>query len=163
MILLLLMPMLTLQGFEPPVRKGDPSPVHFWHEVTSVATPQEIWDIWTDVPQWHTWDSGLKAARADSLLSLGVQGTITSLEGRESAFEIVEWQPLRSYTFRTKLPLGGLYVRRSLEETPDGVRFTHEVWFQGFSKGLFGRILGPGFREMLPDVMAEVARQAEGR
>jgi hypothetical protein len=134
---------------------------HFRHTLSTGADPQKIWQVWTDVTGWHTWDTGLKAGRLNGPFVPGARGQIISLEGRKSAFRIVALEPGKSYTFKTSLPLGGLFVRRSWEEKDGTIYFTHEVWFSGLTGGLFARQFGDTFREMLPQVMQNVKQLAE--
>jgi len=129
---------------------------HFWYTLESDATPHQIWTIWTDVANWHQWDSGLKAAEMQSPFQLNATGIITSLEGRKSKFKIVELEEGTTYTFKTKLPLGSLYVKRYLEQKNEKTYFTHEVWFQGLTKGIFAKAFGKKFKAMLPEVMQSI-------
>ncbi|MEM6802096.1 MAG: SRPBCC domain-containing protein [Bacteroidota bacterium] len=136
---------------------------HFWYSLETEASTEEIWKIWTEVENWKSWDRGLQDAQLDSpSFQLGAKGRITSLEGRVSKFSLVQFEQGISYTFKTKLPLGGLYVKRYLEEKGDKTRFTHEVWFQGITAGIFAKSFGPKFREMLPGVLQKIKELAEG-
>lgn len=141
-------------------QKKEASPRHFWHTLESTAPPEKIWATWTDVARWHQWDSGLKQAEMTEAFALGAKGVITSLEGRKSKFKVVDYQPGQSYTFKTQLPLGSLYVKRSLEVKAGKTYFTHEVWFSGLTGGIFARQFGPKFMTMLPEVMNQVKNQA---
>ncbi|GAB4417505.1 MAG: hypothetical protein OHK0039_27970 [Bacteroidia bacterium] len=138
-----------------------PTDRHFWHTLETRASSEAIWRLWTDVPNWKTWDSGLSDAKMQVPFGLGARGIIVSLEGRTSAFVVTDCDPGRSYTYQTRLPLGALYVRRSLETAHSGTRFTHEVWFRGVSGPLFARLFGGVFRTMLPKVMEQVRALAE--
>ncbi|MEM9025263.1 MAG: SRPBCC family protein, partial [Bacteroidota bacterium] len=124
----------------------EPTDKHFWHSATTTAAADTIWAIWTDVAAWKNWDTGLRDAVMSEPFALGASGTIISLEGRKSRFTVVAFEPGKAYTFRTKLPLGSLYVKRFLEADGATVRFTHEVWFRGFTGGLFARAFGKRFR-----------------
>ena len=93
--------------------------------------------------------------------ALKAKGVITSLEGRRSKFKVVDYIKGESYTFKTKLPLGSLYVKRYLEQKDGKIYFTHEVWFKGLTGGLFAKSFGPKFRAMLPEVMQKIKTQAE--
>ena len=86
---------------------------------------------------------------------------IISLEGRKSKFEIVEYEERKSYTMKTKLPLGSLYVKRYLKMDGRSTRFTHEVWFAGLTRGLFAKAFGGKFRGMLPEVLNNIKTIAE--
>lgn len=138
-----------------------PSNKHFWYSMETTASPDEIWSIWTDVANWKDWDSGLKDASIKGEFKLNAKGMITSLEGRKSKFKIVEFDEGKSYTFKTKLPLGGLYVKRYLEVKDGKTIFTHEVWFKGMTRGIFAKAFGGEFREMLPDVLGNIKGIAE--
>ena len=85
---------------------------HFSYTMETRATPDKIWGVWTDVPNWKAWDTGLKDAYLKDAFGLKAKGSIISLEGRKSKFSIVEYTEGESYTMKTKLPLGSRYVRR---------------------------------------------------
>ncbi|MEL7534204.1 MAG: SRPBCC family protein [Bacteroidota bacterium] len=137
-------------------QQGPQSDKHFWHTVSTDAAKEAVWQVWTEVENWQDWDSGLQSASLDGAFTAGAKGTILSLEGRKSRFKVVEYVEGQSYTFKTNLPLGALYVRRSFSEQEGQLRFTHEVWFQGLSAGLFAKMFGPKFRAVLPEVMQAV-------
>jgi hypothetical protein len=134
---------------------------HFWHTVETTANPETIWNIWTDVANWKNWDLGLKDASMDETFSLHAKGNIISLEGRKSKFKIVALEEGKSYTFKTKLLLSSLYVKRSLTVQDGKTLFTHEVWFKGFTAGIFAKAFGGDFRALLPKAMDKIKEIAE--
>ena len=134
---------------------------HFSCTMETSASPDKIWGIWTDVPKWKNWDSGLKDASLKDPFGLKAKGTIISLEGRKSKFTITQYNEGESYTMRTKLPLGSLYVKRYQQKREGVTVFTHEVWFKGLTKGVFAKAFGGKFREMLPGVLQNVKKIAE--
>ena len=138
-----------------------PTNKHFWHTMETTASSNEIWSIWTDVNKWKDWDTGLKDASIKEELGLGAKGIIISLEGRKSKFKVVEYEEGKSYTYKTKLPLGGLYVKRYLKKENGTTTFTHEVWFKGLTAGIFAKTFGKKFRKMLPDVLENIKQIAE--
>ncbi|WP_299365920.1 SRPBCC family protein [Winogradskyella sp.] len=138
-----------------------PTNKHFWYSLETSASPEAIWKIWTDVPNWKDWDTGLKDASIKDSFNLGVKGTIISLENRKSKFKVVEYIEGQSYTYKTKLPLGSLYVKRYLTTKNGRTTFTHEVWFKGLTSGFFAKSFGGKFREMLPDVLNNIKTIAE--
>jgi len=103
----------------------------------------------------------LMDASMEGDFQLNAVGTIISLEGRKSKFKVVEFQEGRSYTIRTRLPLGGLFVKRSLEVESGITHFEHEVWFSGLSRPIFARLFGRKFREMLPEVLKNIKNLLE--
>ncbi len=134
---------------------------HFSSTLTTSASPETIWQIWTDVPNWKNWDTGLQDASMASPWERGAKGKILSLEGRKAKFKVVEWVPQESYTYKTQLPLASLYVKRTLKTEAGQTVFTHEVWFSGLLGGVFAKALGTSFREMLPGVLQNIKEIAE--
>lgn len=91
----------------------------------------------------------------------GTAGKLIPDKGPKITFRLIEVIPGQSYTFSTSLPLGALYVKRFLSSQNGQTIFTHEVWFTGLTKGIFGRSLGRNYRQILPEVMANIKRIAE--
>lgn len=142
-------------------QEATPSNQHFWHTSTTSAAPEKVWELWTDVPQWKSWDTGLSDANMEGQFQLNSTREIISLEGRTSKFKVVEFTDGESYTFRTKLPLGSLCVKRYLSTEGGKTTFTHEVWFTGLTKGIFAKAFGEKFRAMLPEVLENIKHLAE--
>ncbi|MEN0048156.1 MAG: SRPBCC family protein [Bacteroidota bacterium] len=134
---------------------------HFWHTVETTAPPERIWKIWTDVSNWKAWDTGLKDAQLEGVFKLNAKGFIISLEGRKAKFKVTEYIENQSYTYKTALPLGGLYVKRYLSAENGKTTFSHEVWFEGLTKKIFAKILGSDFQKMLPEVLQNIKNLAE--
>ena len=147
---------------QPPKRPPRPTRRHFWHEEHTTAPSNRIWEIWTDVANWHHWDRGLRSARLSGTFTAGARGELTALNGQTTPFELCTVVPGRTYTFGTKLPFGGLYVLRKLYPTETGTTFTHEVWFAGRSSGIFALLLGKKFQRLLPEAMRAITKIAEG-
>ncbi|MFK7933093.1 MAG: SRPBCC family protein [Saprospiraceae bacterium] len=158
--LTILLSLLTMTAF---AQTKTPTNKHFWHTVETTAAPEQIWQLWTNVPNWKNWDTGLKDATIEGTFQLNAKGQITSLEGRTSNFKVVEYVAGKSYTFKTSLPFGGLYVKRFYEVKNGKTFFTHEVWFQGLTGGIFAKLFGSNFRKILPEVMKKVKQVAENQ
>ena len=145
-----------------PSRQPDKfSPRAFEATRETSADPDRIWRIWTDVAGWKNWDSGLRDASLAGAFVAGAKGKIVALNGRTASFRVTEVEAGVSYTYRVKLPLAALELRRRLEQTGGRTIFTHQVRFVGLLGGVFARVLGKRFRELLPEVMENVKALAE--
>lgn len=154
-ILLLLMWNTTMSSVTPPSKH------YFSASQSTTAKPEAIWNLWTDVSTWQEWDDGLKTAELDQTFVVGAKGKIISLNGQKARFEVVEVLPNQGYTFKTKLPLGSLWIRRSMEQNGAITTFKHEVWFQGITAGIFAKVMGKEFKQMLPKVLENIKQLAE--
>ncbi|MFD1514738.1 SRPBCC family protein [Halomarina rubra] len=133
----------------------------FSHSTETTAPPRRVWDVWTTVEQWPTWDTELREATLDGEFCEGATGELTPRRGRATSFVVTDVDPVRSYTYVADLPLARLVVRRSLHSHDGGTNFTHEVWFEGPLGRVFSRTLGRHYRHALPQVMEAVREQAE--
>lgn len=138
-----------------------PAEKSFQHTVCTPASGAEIWRIWTDVPNWHTWDSGLTSAQLEGSFGPGAKGTLVSDGGNKARFKITDITDGQAYTFETRLPLGKLVIRREWKQENGQTCFTHIVSFKGLSAGLFWRMLAPGYQQKLPEAMENIRAQAE--
>ena len=132
----------------------------FTHTVTTTASADAIWRLWTDVTTWKDWDRGLKDAEMTGPMKLGATGRIIPLSGPASTFQITEFVDGEHYAFETRMPLARLTVRRTLISR-DPVTFRHDVSFDGLGAGFWAGRFGPGFRAALPPTMAALSAQAE--
>ena len=132
----------------------------FSHTLTTEASPERVWQLWTDATTWKDWDKGLKDAEIDEPFTLGATGRILPLSGPASKFEVVEYVEGQSYAFETRLPFARLTVRRSFVSL-NPTTFQHEVSFDGLLAGFWAGRFGPGFRAALPPTMTSLAELAE--
>lgn len=136
---------------------------HFSHTDSTRADSDKIWQVWTDVPNWKQWDKGLKEALLEGEFKVGAKGKLIPDKGPKSTFIIAELLPGKSYTFKTKIPFGWLVIQRTLMVKNGMTYFTHDVEFTGLLKKTLGNALGKKYRAMLPEVMAEIKRIAQGK
>lgn len=134
---------------------------HFAHTDSTHATADKIWKVWTDVPNWKQWDKGLREASLEGPFVLGAKGRLTPDKGPASSFVISELIPGKGYTFKTRIPLGWIIVRRTLEVREEKTFFRHEVRFTGPFKVLLGRSAGRRYRAMLPETLSAIKHIAE--
>ena len=139
------------------------TPKDFSCTLTTTASSERIWQLWTDVAGWPRWDTPLQSASLEASIALGVSGQLVTRNGQRSPFTVTEFSPMSSYTYRTKLPLAALTVRRFFgRKHEDGrLEFTHHVAFSGTLGGLFAALLGRGFMRQLPEVMTKLRQLAE--
>ena len=94
------------------VQEQESSNKHFWYslETTAFLTP---FGPYGPMSQLENWDTGLKDAAIDEEITPRAQGTILSLEGRTSQFDIVDFT-LGPHTHQNQLPLANLFQKRTL-------------------------------------------------
>lgn len=154
-VFLLLSTLLTVTA------NAQQSNFHFSHTESTAVGGDKIGQIWTDVPNWKQWDKGLKKAIIEGGFRVGTKGKLIPNKGPKSTFVISEIVPNKSYTFKTKIPLGWLIIKRTLETKEGITHFSHDVKFTGILKKIIGNKLGRNYKAMLPSVLAEIKLIAE--
>lgn len=133
----------------------------FSHTLSTSASSDSIWKIWTDVPNWPEWDTGLREACLKGPFEVGTRGRLQPDKGPRASFKIIAIEEGKSYGFETKIPFGKLGIIREMTEKEGIVFFTHRVYFTGLFKKFFAKKFGERYRKMLPEVMGTIKHIAE--
>ena len=140
----------------PPAGLAEGTPRAFSHTLTTSASPEAIWALWTEPHTWPQWDPELAGAELVGEWREGARGTLRPTSGPRARVTVTHVAE-RETTFSTKLPLASLRVTRRWEDAAEGrIRITHEVSFHGLAAGPLASRLGPGFRRALPRAMASL-------
>ena len=132
----------------------------FSHTLTTSASSEAIWELWTNIETWKSWDLGLKDAQIEGPFSLGAKGKIIPLSGPPADFVVTQYDAGKMYAFSTKLPFATLNVRRTIIGIAPVV-FRHDVSFTGPLAGFWASRFGPAFRTALPPTMAKLKALGE--
>ena len=101
------------------------------HTVTTSATPDAVWALWSDVGSWHRWDSTIERVALEGHFAEGAAGTMCLSDGQELPFALEIVEPRRR--FLDRLHLDGLVIRTDHEVSPadDGAEVTVRVAVEG--------------------------------
>jgi Polyketide cyclase / dehydrase and lipid transport len=136
---------------------------HFSFTITLKSTLEKVWDTLIDVQKWPVWDTELIDSKLEGNFKLGAKGIMTPKKGPKLEFHISEFIQNKTYTIHTKMPIGQFIIKRTLNTENGEVKFTDDIEFSGFFKGIFGFILGKQFRKILPEVLNNFKKLAESK
>jgi hypothetical protein len=68
-----------------------------------------VWQVWTDVNQWHTWQPDIERARLDGAFAVGNTFSLKPKGGPQVNIEIVAAEPGRKFTDLTRFPGARMY------------------------------------------------------
>ncbi len=130
---------------------------------TIEASPQTIWNILTDAPNYPEWDPGVE--RIEGRIAPGEKITAyTKLSpGRGFPATVSEFEPHRRMTWRSGMPLGLFKGVRTFTLQPDDngtVEFTLREVFSGPLLPLIGRSI-PDMTENFQQFVEGLKRRAE--
>ena len=108
----------------------------------TTASKEQIWELWTDVANWNSWDSTVKTSELFGNFNVGTKGVVKLSGGPKSKFVITECKPLETFTNRSFLPLCKVDFTLILVETQNGLLVTYQQEMTGIMTFFFSKVLG---------------------
>ena len=127
----------------------------------TAASPETIWQIWSDVANWKVWDTQVESSMLNGAFTVGSRGTLKPKGGPKSAFTLIDVQPGKTFSDRTQLPLATLDFIHEVVPTPTGTQITHRIRLSGPLAPLFARLMGNNLRQGTQDAVQKLASMAQ--
>lgn len=128
--------------------------------VTNEVTQEQLWKLFANVNQWHTWDKGVEYARMDGKFEKGNHFLLKPRNGPKVKIELVETIENKRFTDLTRFPLAKMYGDHVFENTPEGLRITTTMTVEGPLGFLWRKLVAADIVKALPDEMKEQVRVA---
>ena len=126
----------------------------------TTASKEQIWKLWSDVPNWKLWDTQVENSKLLGEFQTGTKGVLKSVGGPKATFEIIECTKFKSFTNRSNLPLCKMDFIHTITEATDGVEITHKVVMTGLMTFLFSNVIGKKIKAGLPDAVDKLIQLA---
>jgi hypothetical protein len=121
------------------------------HSITTKdATAEQLWKLFSNVNQWHIWDTGIEYAKMDGTFEKGSRFILKPKGGPKVKIELIEATPNRSFTDFTKFPLAKMYGTHLFEETSEGLKMTTTMKVEGLLSFLWVKLVAQGIVDALP-------------
>jgi hypothetical protein len=122
--------------------------------VTKEVTKEQMWKLFADVNNWHTWDNGIEFAELEGKFEKG-NFMFQPKGGPKLKIQIVEAIKNENFTDFTKFPLAKMYGEHTFEDTPNGLKITTTMKVEGILGFLWRRIVARKIVDGLPVDMQE--------
>jgi uncharacterized protein YndB with AHSA1/START domain len=133
------------------------------HSVETSAAPDEVWRIWSDMQAWPAWNDGIEKIEIDGPFTVGTTFTMTPPRDDPVQMQLTEIVPGELFTDEAD---GGDFVVRTVHRleptTGGGTRISYRTEISGPAADQVGPQIGPEITADFPDVLAALARLAEG-
>ena len=133
------------------------------HTLITDASKESIWKVWADVDSWHQWDEAVEQCKLSGEFKTGATFTLKPVGGPAVAGVVTEYQPNRSFSNVTSLPLAKMEFVHEMIEVAGGVQLTHGVNISGPLGFVWARIIGKKTVAGLPPAMSTLVRLAKGQ
>jgi hypothetical protein len=134
----------------------------FEHTITTKAKLETIWNLYSDITSWMTWDEGIEYASLDGPFVTGTRGILQPKGQDRLSFQLTEVQPMFGFLEVTDIPDAGIEIRFShrLQKTLDGTSLTHTVAITGPNAEIFGEEFIAELSQGIPRTMERIAAMA---
>ena len=133
------------------------------HSVETTAAPEALWQHWSDMATWPQWNAGIEVIDVEGPFAVGTTFTMTPPGDEAIRMRLVEIKPGESFT--DEMDAGDFVVRTQhrLELTAAGLtRIVYRTEITGEAADHIGPELGPQITADFPEVLAALAKLAEG-
>ncbi|MBO9731249.1 MAG: SRPBCC family protein [Chitinophaga sp.] len=128
--------------------------------VTKEATKEQMWKLFADVNNWHTWDNGIEYAKMDGQFEQGNYFLLKPKNGPKVKIQLWETIPNKKFVDLTRFPLAKMYGEHTFEETPEGLKVTVTMTVSGVLGFLWKKIVAQDIVDHLPEEMENQVRVA---
>ena len=131
--------------------------------IETSAAPEAVWRLWSDIAGWPRWNDGIEKIEIGGPFAVGSTFTMTPPGDEPIRMRLVQIVPGELFT--DEMDGGGFTVRtvHRLEPAPGGrTRISYRTEISGPSADDVGPQLGPAITADFPDVLAALAKRAEG-
>lgn len=125
------------------------------------ASPDAVWKVWSDVPNWPKWDHNFKETKLEG--SFAVNGIITIFHKHfpnPTVLRICHVLENRIFDTESKLNFGHVTVKREAVSQQDGVKITHAFYLipkDEQMKEMFEKNIAPNVRRDFENAVKNIA------
>lgn len=128
--------------------------------LTSEATKEQMWQLFADVNNWHTWDNGIEYAKMEGKFEKGNYFILKPKGGPKVKIQLIETIENKRFVDYTKFPLAKMYGEHDFEETPEGLKITTTMKVEGLLAFFWIKIVAQNIIDSLPKEMEQQIKTA---
>ncbi len=110
----------------------------------------DVWPIWTDVNQWHTWQDDIDHASMSDEFRDGGKFRFKPKGGPDLTLELTDVRPLAAFTDVTRFPLARMYDTHELVDGEHGVEIRTTIRMEGPLSFVWRKLVAEGVVAGLP-------------
>ncbi len=115
------------------------------------VTAKQIWQVWQDVSQWHTWDPDIEAAKLNGPFAAGSHIMLKPEGAPEVELTLVEVEPHRTYVDECRFFGATLRGSHFIKEQDGSVCLEIQIALTGPLAFIWYLIVGRGIVKTLPE------------
>jgi len=128
--------------------------------VTKEVTKEQMWKLFANVNDWHTWDQGIEFAKLEGKFEKGNSFILRPKGGPNVKVTLLETVKDKSFLDVTSFPLAKMYDEHIFEEMVEGLKITNTITVKGLLGFLWIKIIAQKIADALPADMQEQIKAA---
>lgn len=105
---------------------------------------EQLWRVWSDVNQWHTWQPDLEFARMTGDFAAGNRFSLRPKGGPTVNIEIVRAEPNRAFVDLTRFPGARMYGSHEFLPLEDGLEIRTTMRVEGPLSFVWRKLVAEG-------------------
>lgn len=123
----------------------------------------DIWQLWIDVNNWHTWHADLDYCKLEGSFKVGNHFILKPKGAPEVKIKLVEIEHERRFKDCTRFFGAKMFDTHEIEETNDGVRLTNTLVVTGPLKFLWIKLVAQHVADSVPEEMDALVNKVRSR
>lgn len=128
--------------------------------VTKDVTREQMWKLFANVNDWHTWDKGIEFAKLEGKFEKGNYFLLRPKGGPNVKVKLLETVKDKSFLDVTDFPLAKMYDEHIFEDSAEGLKITNTITVKGLLGFLWVKIVAQKIADALPLDMQEQIKAA---
>ncbi|PTT70928.1 MULTISPECIES: polyketide cyclase [unclassified Chryseobacterium] len=129
--------------------------------LTNEVTKEQMWKLFADVNNWHTWDDGIEFAKIEGNFEKGNFFILRPKGGPNVKVKLLETIENKMFLDVTNFPLAKMYDHHVFEETSQGLKITNSITVTGILGFLWRKIVAQKIVDALPIDMKQQVQSAK--
>jgi hypothetical protein len=131
------------------------------HSITTKdVTKEQMWKLFSDVNNWHTWDKGIEFAKLEGKFEKGNHFILRPKGGPNVKVKLLETIENKRFLDVTYFPLAKMFDDHLFEDTTDGLKITNIITVKGLLGFLWVKIVARKIVDALPIDIPEQIKAA---
>lgn len=129
---------------------------------TKEVTKEQMWKLFADVNNWHTWDDGIDYAAITGPFEAGNHFFLQPKGGPKVKVSLLKTVENKGFLDVTHFPLAKMYDDHAFEETADGLKITNTITVKGLLSFVWVKLVAQNIVNALPkdiDKQIQVAKR----
>ena len=119
--------------------------------ITKAATKEQMWQLFTDVNNWHVWNNEVEYAKLEGKFEAGNHYLIKPKNGQVVKVQLLEVVEYKHCLEFGAFPLAKMYYDHILEETTNGLKITSTITMKGLLSFLWVQLVVKKIAASMPN------------